>query len=78
MVLQLKVFRAVGVALGFCHVLGVQGRWMGRMAEPNDLLGRQIKCPDAGFVGCGDLGCLPQDRCCNPDGGCKFFFFNCL
>lgn len=71
MAFQLNAFRAVGAVLGL-YVLGVHGHLIGRMAEPIDLFERQISCPDAGYVACGNLGCLPKERCCNPVGGCRF------
>lgn len=48
---------------------------MGRMAGPHELSGRDIKCSGAGAVPCGNLGCLPQTRCCNADAGCRFPLF---
>lgn len=77
MVSQPKIFHAFGVALGLFNVLGVQGHWLGPMAEPGDLAKRAVPTCSVGFVACGNSGCVDETLCCNQDAGCEYFFY-CL
>jgi hypothetical protein len=75
MVFQPKILPVFGAALGLYNVLGAQGHWVGPMGEPGDLARRDTISCSAGFVACGNSGCLDESQCCNQDTGCEFLPF---
>lgn len=65
------------VGLGLLQHVGAANMWMGMPIQGRSgLFERQLLDCGEGRTPCGNVGCMPIERCCNPDGKdypCKFF-----
>lgn len=72
-----KLGALVVVGLGLLQHVGAANMWMGMPIQGRSgLFERQVLDCGEGRTPCGNAGCMPVDRCCNPDGkdnACKFF-----